>query len=98
VHGEVVKLPDLVGRKPAEIDGKIVVVGQTDGDYTRYLAKARAIVAEGSGFTSHAAVVGISLGIPTVIGVEGALGRLREGQQVTVDATAGTVLQGPAES
>ncbi len=97
VEGFVTVLSDLKSVNPGDVAGKIVVVKDSDGDYTPYLEHARAIVAERGGLTSHAAIVGVSLGIPTVIGVARAVEHLQEGQWVTVDAVAGTVLQGRHE-
>lgn len=97
VQGLVAVLTDLSEIRPEDVADKVVVVGQSDGDYTQYMQKARAIVAEAGGLTSHAAIVGISMGVPTVIGVRDALSRLSDGQWVTVDAAAGTVRQGREE-
>lgn len=97
VHGVVAILHDVSAMDPEAVRDKIVVVGNTDAEYTPFMEKARGIVAETAGLTSHAAIVGVSLGIPTVIGVKGAQSRLQDGQPVTVDAAAGTVGQGPNE-
>ncbi len=53
-----------------------------------------ALVTERGGPTSHTAIIARQLGIPCVVGVAGALG-LRDGQQVLVDGTAGTVEVSP---
>ena len=44
--------------------------------------------------TSHAAIVGLSLGVPVVVGVEGAMEKLKDGTQVTVDTARGQVYKG----
>jgi len=44
--------------------------------------------------TSNAAIVGISAGIPTIIGVDGAVKRLQDGMLVTVDGARGLIYQG----
>ena len=55
---------------------------------------SRALVTESGGSTSHAAVVGRSLGIPTVVKCgEGQVIKLKE-KKVTVDGTTGTVYEG----
>ncbi len=97
VHGVVRLVGGLGEIEPEELSGKVLVVSTSDGDWTPYMERARAIVAEAGGLTSHAAIVGISLGIPTVIGVAGAMSQLSDGQLVTVDAVAGTIRQGPGE-
>ena len=48
------------------------------------------------GLTSHAAVVGLSLGIPVIVGVEDATQLLKDGQEITVDAQSGVIYNGHA--
>lgn len=55
-----------------------------------------AIVTELGGPTSHTAIIAGQLGIPCVVRVAGAEG-LEAGQEVAVDAAAGTVLIGPGD-
>jgi phosphotransferase system enzyme I (PtsI) len=55
-----------------------------------------AIVTELGGPTSHTAIIAGQLGIPCVVRVAGAED-LAEGEEVAVDAAAGTVLVGPSE-
>ncbi len=74
--------------------GDILVVSSIDEDTAAYGAKAAAIVAEEGGLTSHAAIVGISVGIPVIVGADGATDRLLDGMLVTVDAARGIVYQG----
>jgi pyruvate kinase len=74
--------------------GDILVITGIDEETAVYAANASAIIAEEGGFTSHAAVVGISYGIPVLIGVDGATERLSDGMVVTVDPSRGTVYQG----
>ncbi len=88
----VVRDPDKVS--PDEVKGRVLVVPASDGEWTPLMEQAVAIVAEEGGMTSHAAVVGVSLGIPTIVGVDRATERLTSGQAVTVDAVGGLVLSG----
>lgn len=55
-----------------------------------------AIVTELGGPTSHTAIIAGQLGIPCVVRVAGAEG-LEAGQEVAVDAAAGTILIGPGD-
>ncbi len=55
----------------------------------------RAIVTEIGGVTSHTAIVARSFGIPTVLGVNGVLSCVSDGEEVIVDATKGVVILGP---
>lgn len=50
-----------------------------------------AVVADGGGVLSHAAVVAREHGVPAVLGTGDATQRLADGQHVTVDGTTGAV-------
>ncbi|GGJ72520.1 pyruvate kinase [Anoxybacillus voinovskiensis] len=78
------------------MDGGILVTYSTDADMVKALEKAAAIITEEGGLTSHAAVVGLSLGIPVVVGVQNATSILKDGQEITVDAGFGAIYQGHA--
>jgi len=58
----------------------------------------RAIVLADGGTTSHTAILARAFGIPLVVGVAEAPGRLLNGQNVIVDARRGLVLPDPPES
>lgn len=74
--------------------GDVLVVTQTDRDYVPAMRKASAIIAEDGGLTSHAAIVALELGVPCVVGAEGALRTLQNGMLITVDGARGVVYQG----
>ncbi len=57
--------------------------------------KVLAIVTEIGGPTSHTAIIARGYGIPALVGVEGAMETLREGQLVAVDALAGRIVPDP---
>ena len=52
---------------------------------------ASAIVTEEGGITSHAAIVSRELKIPAVVGVQGILDAVKDGDTVEVDAVHGVV-------
>lgn len=74
--------------------GEVLVVSGIDEETAKYAAQACAVIAEEGGFTSHAAVVGVSFGFPVIVGVDGATERLTDGMIVTVDAARGLVYSG----
>lgn len=76
--------------------GDILVAVATDRDFVPFMEKAAAVVTEEGGLTSHAAIVGINLGIPVVVGAEGATGILEDGLLVTVDGIRGLIYHGEA--
>jgi pyruvate,water dikinase len=57
------------------------------------MRRAAALVTENGGLTSHAAIIARELKIPCVVGC-GELDAVREGQEVTVDGSAGVVYLG----
>ena len=77
-------------------DGDILVAKTTDKDYLPAIKKASGMVVEASGLTSHAAVVGLSLGIPVIVGATDAVEKIKDGSKITVDARRGAVYQGEA--
>jgi len=76
--------------------GAILVTTSTDKDMMPAVEQASALVIEEGGLTSHAAVVGVSIGIPVIVGVNNATSVLKDGQEVTVDAARGIVYNGHA--
>jgi len=78
-------------------DGEVLVVRLADPGWTPLFPRAGAMVMEVGGVMCHAAVVARELGIPAVFGVGGATELLRDGEEVEVDADAGTIRRlGPA--
>ncbi|MFI6919389.1 PEP/pyruvate-binding domain-containing protein [Nonomuraea spiralis] len=71
--------------------GEILVCPSTDPGWTPLFLTAGGLVMEMGGSNSHGAVVAREYGIPAVVGVPHAVERIRTGQTVTVDGTAGTV-------
>jgi len=74
--------------------GDILVISSVDDEIAPYASKASAIVAEEGGFTSNAAIVGISYGIPVIVGVDHATTTLTNESICTVDAARGLVYRG----
>ncbi|KML07405.1 pyruvate kinase [Rossellomorea marisflavi] len=77
-------------------EGSVLVTIGTDKEMMPALEKCSALIVEEGGLTSHAAVVGINLGIPVIVGVENATALFQDGQEITVDATRGVVYNGQA--
>ena len=75
-------------------EGDILVAKTTDPDYNPAIKKASGLVVEASGLTSHAAVIGLSLGIPVVVGATDATDKISDGSTITVDARRGAIYQG----
>jgi pyruvate,water dikinase len=71
--------------------GEVLVAPSTDPGWTPLFLTAGALVMEMGGMMSHGAVVAREYGIPAVVGVPDATGRIATGDDVTVDGSAGTV-------
>ncbi len=71
--------------------GEVLVADMTDPDWEPTMKMAAAIVTNRGGRTCHAAIVSRELGVPCVVGTEGATAVLRTGQAVTVSCAQGEV-------
>ncbi|MGI5823115.1 MAG: pyruvate kinase [Dethiobacteria bacterium] len=76
--------------------GQILVCTHTDREYLPAMEKAAAVITELGGLTSHAAIVGLNLGKPVIVGAARATGELFSGQLITVDTIRGLVYRGRA--
>lgn len=94
--GTVAREPDTRGEAAPRRDSLILLRGETSPHDLPAIRKAAALVTEHGGLTSHAAIVARELKIPCVVGC-GELGAIRDGQEVTVDGTAGVVYPGRLE-
>ncbi len=74
--------------------GDILVAEVTTPAWTPLFAMAAAIVTDIGGPLSHGSIVAREYGIPAVMGTGVATQRIRSGQVVTVDGSAGTVTLG----
>ena len=76
----------------------ILVIPQTSNNILSLLKKASGIVTEAGGLNSHAAIVGLSLDIPVIVGAEYATDILKSGTTVTIDAERGIVCNLPSKA
>lgn len=84
---------DLKGKDLSE---SIVVTQSTDAEMVPYLEKAKGIVTEEGGLTSHAAVVGLNIGVATIVGVEDARQKIVDGTLITLDPKQHKIYEGYA--
>ena len=71
--------------------GDVLVVPHTTNEMLDIIREAAAVISEESGMTSHAAVVGLTLDKPVIVGANCATRRLHDGDMVTVDCSRGVV-------
>jgi pyruvate kinase len=78
--------------------GEILIASNTSADMIEAVRKAAGIITEEASLTSHAAVIGLRLGIPVIVGVKNAIAAIREGEIVTLDMQRGLVYAGATGS
>ena len=71
--------------------GEVLVADTTTPDWEPVMKTAAAIVTNRGGRTCHAAIVARELGIPAVVGAEGASEKLKDGEPVTVSCAEGDI-------
>lgn len=85
----------VVVREESQFDhvrpGDVLVCPTTTPAWSVLFTRAGALVTEGGGFLSHAAIIAREYDIPAVLAAHGATRRLVDGEIVTVDGTVGTV-------
>ncbi|PAE17369.1 pyruvate kinase [Virgibacillus sp. 7505] len=96
VYGKAIVAKDAEEAQRLLQPGDILVTYGTDKDMMPAIEKAGGLIVEEGGLTSHAAVVGLSLGIPVVVGVAEATTKISNGALVTVDAAKGDIYDGHA--
>lgn len=95
-YGKAVVAKDAKEAVAKVKDGDILVTYGTDRDMMPAIEKAGGIITEEGGLTSHAAVVGLSLGIPVIVGIENLFERIQDGADITIDGAKGDIYQGHA--
>ena len=71
--------------------GDILVISETSNEMMEQLKQASGMIVEKEGINSHAAIVALSLDIPTILGAEHATKILKSGAIITLDGEKGTV-------
>ncbi|MBE9036692.1 pyruvate kinase [aff. Roholtiella sp. LEGE 12411] len=74
--------------------GDILVASRTNADFVEVIRKAAGIITEDESLTSHAAVIGLRLGVPVIVGVKQATQVIRDGAILTLDLQRGLVYSG----
>ena len=85
------KVRIMVGADDDFEPGEVLVANVTDTGWTPFFGCAAAVVTNVGGMMSHAAIVAREFGIPAVVNTVTATQRLKDGQLVEVDGSAGTI-------
>ncbi|KQL32627.1 MULTISPECIES: pyruvate kinase [Bacillaceae] len=84
---------ELLGQ---DTSNSIIVTIGSDREMIPAIENCKGLITEEGGLTSHAAVVGLSLGIPVIVGVNNATKLIKNGQELTIDAESGVIYHGKA--
>lgn len=95
-YGESLVVRSAEEANASDTEGKILVTIGTDREMMPAIEKCAGLITEEGGLTSHAAVVGLSLGIPVIVGVENATSVIKNNEDITIDAETGVVYHGHA--
>lgn len=74
--------------------GEILVVPHTSADFVDAIRRAGGIITEDDDTMGHAAVIGLRLGIPVIVGIKNATEIIRDGTILTLDTRRGLVYSG----
>lgn len=74
--------------------GEILVAPATSVDCIEAIRRAGGVITEDGSLTGHAATIAQRLGIPVIVGVDGATDAIRDGAIVTLDAPRGAIYSG----
>lgn len=94
--GKVVIAKNAEEAKQKMVPGAILITYGTDKDMMPAFEQASSVITEEGGLTSHAAVVGLTLGIPVIVGVDEATDLFEDGEEITVDGARGDIYRGHA--
>ncbi|GAB4145620.1 MAG: hypothetical protein Fur0046_23280 [Cyanobacteria bacterium J069] len=91
VAAQVWVVDDLSQVPPDLPPGRLLVMSYLPPTWLGLMQRASGIVTEQGGMTSHGAILAREMGVPAVVGVEGATQVLRMGEWVRVDGDRGLV-------
>ncbi|MGB9880586.1 MAG: pyruvate kinase, partial [Anaerolineae bacterium] len=94
VYGQVRLIRDTLPEPTSISSADILVVSHTTREHVPLARRAAGLIVEEGGIDSHAAQMALELGVTAVIGAQGALSLLRDGQIVTLDPIHGRVYEG----
>lgn len=89
VEGEACVITDVTAAH--DIRGKILVTKMTDPGWVFLLAAAKGVISEKGSLLSHTAIISRELKIPSVVGVEGLLDTVRDGDYIRMDGRSGEI-------
>lgn len=90
----IVRGPCRIVEDPRDVTprpGEIVVARSTDPGWVPILLAASGLLVERGSLLSHSAIVARELGLPAIVGIEGLMAAIGDGQIVEMDGSSGVV-------
>ena len=94
IHGNLCVCEDEKQLRERFTQGDIIVIPKTTNSMMDILKKSSGIITEEGDMDSHAAIVGLTLGIPVLCGAVNATKILKHGTNVSLDTVRGMVYTG----
>ena len=73
------------------LEGCIMVAERTDPGWVPLFPISKGILVERGSILSHSAIVAREMGIPAIVGINNLLSTLKDGDEVEMDGSAGTI-------
>ena len=96
ITGEVCIIKDVIKDINKIREGQIMVADYTNNDMLPAMEKAAAFVVSEGGMASHAAIVGMVMKKPVIVGIKHATDMLKDNQTITLDTARGMIYSGTA--
>ena len=77
-------------------DGDIIVTESTNDLMNSFIERAGAVITENGNLSGHAAMMGLNLSKPTIVGAKEATSILNNGDIITLNGKTGVVVKGTA--
>ncbi len=78
-------------------DGAVLIANHSAPEFVMVMRKTSAIITEAGSVTGHMASLAREFGVPTVLGLEGSMGFIKPGEEVTIDGYSCRVYRGKVE-
>ena len=75
-------------------ENEILVTKETDSTYLQAIQRAKAVVTEKDGMTSHGAITALGMNKPIIVGAEAITALVQNGQLITLELDTGMIYEG----
>lgn len=94
VYGRAIVAYDLETLEREFKEGDILVARSIESSFVPFAQKASGIISEEGGLTSPSSIVGLSLKLPTIVGVNNATKIIEQREEITMNMEGGRIYKG----